>query len=612
MSREQHVEDALSPYLDNALIQEERVHVTAHLQHCSSCAELLADFRYFDTLLANQPRVSPAASLREHLFSTPDYLELIGETADSYTRDSLATSRNKLKRANPGVSTVSRPHLVALPGTPSTSPTFSTQETKGRIPAAQHRDMRLQRFMHVLLAACLLLLTGVGSVIGWRLFSSGSTPNVTNIDGITPPQALHQNGPLPAGVRLVFLRGGSLWSAPEDGSAPALRLTPPQVTVAPNWVVSPALPHRVAGNLLAYIDEKQDSVHVIRTDGQNDITVKQPLWHTSPAWNTPSGSAIMRSLTWSANGSTLAFLAAPTGEPTLYLYSTSTNQVRAVALSQQGAVSHITWSPDGLRVTFALTHDNKTSIFDYNVQKEAVLAITSSIATTEFPEDTLLTLDWSPDTTSPAITWSVGTVNHIHSIWLQHVGTTSSTQPLLFGEYTQAIYSRTGSGAGGWLLCHTVGTDATSISVVPLNATSYTLAKGKQIALLQWTPNGKHGVYLELSDAHTGSLHSVDIITTNNTRIADGVSDAPTPLWSLDSRHVLFNIGTESVVSDVDGTRTQLAIQGSTFLWSTTAAQEAIIVAENGSVSLIDAHHSSSKNINMNVGTASLAWTQIP
>jgi anti-sigma factor RsiW len=72
----EQAEERLSPYLDGMLTQDERREIAIHLQSCSRCMALLAEFRQNDILLARLPRVSPAASLHERIFSTPEMIEL--------------------------------------------------------------------------------------------------------------------------------------------------------------------------------------------------------------------------------------------------------------------------------------------------------------------------------------------------------------------------------------------------------------------------------------------------------------------------------------------------------------------------------------------------------
>src|SRR5207302_3687187 len=134
-----------------------------------------------------------------------------------------------------------------------------------------------------------------------------------------PPLNSNQPGtpPFPAGLRFVFLRDGALWSVLADGSGSQPprpeRLTPSNVSVAPNWVVAPALPGRAAGDMLAYIDTNKGYIHIVRSDGLQDTTILQPLLKTASIQDTGTWATILSSLAWSTNGSMLAFVADPTG-----------------------------------------------------------------------------------------------------------------------------------------------------------------------------------------------------------------------------------------------------------------------------------------------------------
>ncbi|GAC1391428.1 MAG: hypothetical protein NVS4B11_19260 [Ktedonobacteraceae bacterium] len=619
----EHVEDLLSAYLDSALTSEEHTFVAAHLQICASCNDVLADFRHFDALLAKQPRVTPSAVLRERIFTSPEYLELMRDTPKVFTDSSSLVDnvKNRQPVAQKRVRSddTSRPRLVSIPGklTPI-SPSSSNQETKARLRVPQRQGIQIQRFMQVMIAACLLLTVGVGSFIGWNLWQEqGKAVNDTH--SITPPQDPRQGGPLPAGMHFVFLRNGSLWSGPEDGTTQAVRLTSTTVTVAPYWAVRPALSGHSAGDLLAYVDMKQGYIHLIRADGQSDVAIKQPLLKTAAAasWNTNSGSTILSSLSWSPDGSTLAFIAAPTGIAKLYTYSTNTGQTQAISLPGNGTVSHLVWSPNGVRIAFEFSRDAVTSILDYNIQTRGVLTVTSTVATSQYPNDRVLTLDWAPVNDAPAVTWSIGTQGHVHSIWLRHVGVSDSTgadgaSPLMSGEYTQAVYSRSGES---WLLSRTFTAHSDSLFVLALTAVSYKLADGNQIGTLQWTPDGKRIIYLDTFASGVRILHNIDVTTGINTLIASGVSNTPTPTWSLDGQHLLYSAGTRSFVVDAHNKKTQLPLQGSasTFTWSIASPHIAIVAIQDGAqgVYLVDTQHTTAKSISTKGTTGPIVWTQI-
>ena len=613
----EHVEDLLSAYLDNALTQEEHAAVALHLQTCAACNTVLADFRRFDMLLAKQPLVSPSVALRERIFSSKEYLELMEDmSAGQIVSD--VRNRYTLPQKQVRSDDVSRPHLVALPAKVQSSP-LSEQETKVRIRTPQRRNMYMQRFMQVAIAACLLLTLGVGSFIGWNLWQEqGKT--ASDAHNITPPQSLHQGGPLPAGMRFVFLRDGGLWSTPEDGSTQAIRLTPATVAVALHWVVNPAPAGHSAGNLLAYIDMKQGYVHTIRTDGQSDTVVKQSLLQnvSTASWNTVLGETILDSLSWSPDGHTLAFVAATTATSTIYTYSTSTNQTQPVALSGTGFISHLVWSPNGERIAFGFTHSGTTSILDYNVLTREVLTVAPTIATSQNPHDAVLTLDWAPMNNAPAITWSIGTQGHIHSVWLRHVGSDDNgVQPLSSGDYTQAVYSRYGEyGTGSWLLCNTLTTNTDTLLSLTLTGTVHTVANGSQVGMAQWSLDSKHITYFDSFTSGVGTLHSVNTATSINIVVAHTVRSTPAPTWSVDGQHLLYSVGVHSFVVDMQNAQTQLSVIGSasTFTWSTTSSHTAVIATQDGTqgVYLVDTQHNTAKLVDTQRVTGPMVWTQVP
>lgn len=79
----EHVKKLLSAYLDNMLATEEQVMVAEHIQTCASCYAIQEDFRRFDALLSQIPRVSPSPLLRRRIFSSPEYLELTGTSGST-------------------------------------------------------------------------------------------------------------------------------------------------------------------------------------------------------------------------------------------------------------------------------------------------------------------------------------------------------------------------------------------------------------------------------------------------------------------------------------------------------------------------------------------------
>jgi Tol biopolymer transport system component len=422
-------------------------------------------------------------------------------------------------------------------------------------------------------------------------------------------------------MRFVFLRDGTLWSAASDGKTSIARLTPDTVQVAPNWAVRPPSPGHSAGNSIAYIDQQQGYVHIIRSNGQNDITLPQPLLkqdHTT--WNNEVETAILSSLRWSDDGNQLAFAADPTGsgQTDLYLYSLQTKQIQHAILPLKGIISQPVWSPDGVRIAFKLSHDGKTGILDYNTHSKYALTFASAVNTAANPHDTVLSLDWSPTAMTPTVTWSIGEIGHIHSVWSQRVGTghRSTTLELASGEYTEASYSRAGNGTyGRWLLVAARTGDL--ISVDPVGTTK-TLLTGKQINTASWSPDGSAITYFDSLSTNKGNLHIINVATGNDTQIASSVATIPAPIWSYDGQHLAYSTGSQILIASpqTGSTSSPLRLQGSAtaMSWSVSSPSQLVLLLTDGEqgVYLFDTQKDTRIQINKERTNGPIWWTQIP
>lgn len=626
----EQVKASLSPYLDNVLAAEERRKIATHLEICSECNATLADFRRFDTLLSQLPRISPGVSLHDSIFSSPEYLELIGASGIE-ARRSLPTRPYKSVRAATDRGE-HYPQLVALPGgrkeqTSSSSEVpgdlFATPDrTKGSRPRQGHWG---QRILRTALVATVLLALGVGGLISWTLWQRQAEIAHTTT-GMMPPAGLQQ-GPIPAGIRFLFLRNGALWSAPIDGRAGILRLTPAHTTVASHWVVRPAQAGRSAGNMVAYIDLQQGFVHLIRSDGQNDTIIQQPLLKravpASTLWNTDTGATILSSLSWSNDGNMLAFVADPTGatQPGLYIYTVSSNKLQTAALPVAGAVSHLSWSPDNIRIGFAVMHNGNSSVLDYNTQNQGVLILQSGASIQANAGDTVLSLQWSPNANAPALTWSTGQPGNVHNIWVQRVGIGGGANPTLLasGNYTQADYSPAGhNGIGSWLLIMNNAGVAGDILSVDLSAFVEKLTTGQQVNVAQWSPDGNTVDYFAALSKGTDILHVVNMSTGTDTRIATGVAAEPLPIWSADSQHLAYSTGVHGQVVAIHtpGIVQTLKPQGKVvaFSWSVTSPSQLILAIGDGQqgLYLVDSQNGMTQQLAKETPQGSILWTQIP
>ncbi len=642
----EQVEELLSAYLDNMLVlgetaasaQQLHTEITEHLQGCLRCSNILADYRRNDTLLSEMPRVSPDSALRKRIFSSPEYFELTG-TSNSFSAFNAHIDTRRDTSLSPGrPSRPSRPQLVALPGgrrtSSSTAPTTKSPSVRqeprvATLPPRRRRNWGLH-IMQVAIVAAILLTLGVGGLISWNIWQQ---QNITaNTGAITPPAGPPGRGPLSAGMRFVFLRNGILWSAPADGSSAAQQLTSSSVVVADDPVVSPPLPGRTAGDMLAYIDLQHAYVHTIRSDGQRDTLIQQPLLKAgvqpSSVWDTDTGVAILNSLAWSKDGSMLAFVADPngTGLTNLYIYSVGTGTVQMVSLPMKGSVAHPIWSPDGVRVAFEVTSNEIESVLDYNTQNHGLLTISNNVASSTNPNDTVQTLDWSPDAYEPAITWSIGQIGHIHSIWLRHVGIggTPTSQMIAIGNYAQAVYSRNGhGGAGSWLLITTPAGQSANlwrVDVTP-GAVPIALIAGKQAEIAQWSPDGAHIAYLNSVSSGIGTLHVLNAATGTDRPIASGVAVEPLPAWSADGQSLVYNTGTQIVVVNIVGSEAgqkpvPLSLQepATAFIWSLTSPSQLVVAVGDGQsgIYIVDTQHKTMQQLDQKDTSGPILWTQVP
>lgn len=618
----EQVKELLSAYLDNALAPDERRKVAVHLQTCTACSAILAEFRRNDALLSQLPRVNPDPALRDRIFSSPEFLDLTG-TFDSSSEAQKDRTLPRLPAKGLRRDTPGRPQLVAIPGGRSTLPTPSVG------PGSQGQRGQRLRLLMVTIAAVVVAAIGIGSLLGLNFWLRQSQSTANN-GAITPPTGPQQGAPLSAGMRFVFLRDGTLWSVLADGSSKQPdRLTPGNVTVASNWVVSPAQAGRSAGDMVAYIDLQKALVHTIRSDGQQDTIIKQPLLKAGvqPAsvWDTDTGSTILNSLAWSKDGSMLAFVADPTGTGLtgLYIYSTGTGTTQLVQLPGKGSVSHPVWSPDGIRLAFEFTNNRMISILDYNTQNHGVLAITGGVNSHGNPADTVLTLDWSPSLDAPAITWSVGVIGHVHSLWAHRVGIGETVGPRLLveGDYVQAVYSRNGhNGMGSWLVVNSASGragDAWRIDVTP-GSGFIQLTSGKQVSFAQWSPDGTHIDYLDTLSSGVGAFHVVNVMTGVDSLIARSAANEPAPTWSVDGQELAYSTGTQIgiVILQASNQLLLLNLKGATsaFIWSATSPHQLVVALSDvhEGIYLVDTQHNTSQQVDKLGVSGVIEWTEIP
>jgi len=624
----ERVEELLSAYLDEMLAPGERRSVATHLRKCQHCQTILDDYRRFDALLAQLPPVSPGPAVRQKLFSSlaqnplPVTDELQPIPADRYI-DSYSPTRPSLPSL-PDVFSSNTTPTRRQPALRRPLPIGSNDLTR-KVPVVAPRKSSVgQRALLGVIAAALLLAVGIGSIMGWQLMSATQQQRATGSgNAITPPAGYSSTTlPLPAGNRFVFLHAGALWSASTDTSPAQARLTPPNVTVGGRWLVSPAAPGQAAGDMLAYIDIQHGYVHVIRSDGQNDTVVPLPLLGsrapTAALWQTAEGQAILNGLSWSPSGAQLAFVADPqsSGKPALYIYTLSSNSVQVVAPSQNGVAAMPVWSPDGIRLAFALTEatGTATQIIDYNTRDKSFLAV----ATINAP-DTLFSLNWSPDVALPAITWSTGSDGIVHRVEIVVIDMMHTPRLLAQGNFSQAIYaSEANNGVGGWLLVD-AQSGPISLEDVNLVGESSILARGHAVTLAQWSPDADFVDYLVTTNANISALHLVNLANGENRVVADTVASTPLPVWSTDSHRLAYSTGQQIYIYTVASASTSpvssITATVSALFWllpSPSGTSTLLLVTSQGMLYAASGTSQPASKLSIDNVQGSVQWTQIP
>jgi predicted anti-sigma-YlaC factor YlaD len=66
-----HIEEFLSPYIENELDQESKQRVESHLETCSACRELLALMQEVNSTLTAFPEIEISQELQERLYAIP-------------------------------------------------------------------------------------------------------------------------------------------------------------------------------------------------------------------------------------------------------------------------------------------------------------------------------------------------------------------------------------------------------------------------------------------------------------------------------------------------------------------------------------------------------------
>ncbi len=418
----QWAEDELSGYLDDVLDPQVRRRVEAHLATCDRCQTILADFRRADELMRELPFIEPPSDMRDRFFSSPEYVK-------------LANARARQR-------------------------SFVTPLTAALVAAA-------------------LLVVALGGALLFR--QANSNPQQVVKTGTTTTIGNKGGGPLAAGARLIYERGGALWSAPESGASLPAQLTPAGTQVA-GWSVSPN------GHMVIYINASTGALHTIRADGLDDTAIGTVTGGKAPSadfWTTPVGAAIAQGVAWSPDNTRVAYLAqSASGGDTLHVMNAAGSADTAVSYSGSGLIGHLLWSADSIYIAYTSTAQaGAQSISAYNVTTAHARELASR-ADVGDSAAVVGQLAWLPSGASATVTWSASDAGKITGVFRASANASGATHRLTPPGSSYAAADVSSSGA--WLLAKgatlwEIAADQTSPRVVA--------ALIDQVTQVHWSPS---------------------------------------------------------------------------------------------------------------------------
>jgi hypothetical protein len=484
-------ENYLSAYLDDMLDPQLREEVAAHLESCALCSEVVAEYRRFDILLRDIPRVSPPPELRNRIFESPQYAAILR------------------REARVG----DAPASVPLPR-PHQSP------TRGSPPRWTRVALQSAAVLAIIVGSALLLKQGF-------FHSSPTTTGHTStpiIGNINPESA-----PLAAGNRVIYEHNGALWSAPENGPGIGEQLTPTTIQVGSIWSVSPD------GRLVAYVEAATGRIHVIRADRQNDVA-----FASFSALCSSSTCLAHIALVWSPDGKYLAYLST---NGALHVVNVDGTHDLTVVTSEQGIATMLVWSSDSLRLAFVQVNGTVESICDYSLTGSSVAQVAASVDPAN-SDASVAELLWLTNKKQPTLTWTSwqASTKSLTGIFSCDVLGRPSVQRLTPSnvKLTAAGFNPLESG-GTWLISTTDQTGAPEIAsvggskpgLVITNAAPGNTITGT-ISGVYWSPLGDTVAIVTTTgqmvlSTNNGASLSQPVFTSN-------VSGAP--VWSSDGTHL--------------------------------------------------------------------------
>lgn len=610
-------EGHISACLDGTLDPAVRDEVVAHVDSCTQCSSVLADFRRFDRLVGDLPRYEPADDLRARIFGSAEFAAIVqslDEQGAGALRPAVMSHPVTRPRVMPeewvGRNGHDRP--LTVPPTPIVAQADTTDKTADQVdgrPAALRTRGGAPPWTRVALSAAAVLVLMLGSALLIKQgFSHPDRAGRLTISQVGQPGGI---APLAAGARVVYARDGALWSAPEHGPGLASQLTPGGVVVGAGWAVAP-LANGSGGSHVAYIDLKTGRVHIVRSDDQQDHIVGgavAPAVMIAPSfWTSAEGQTILAGLAWSPDGSQLAYLAdvAGTGTTTVIVVhadGTATATIDAVAGVSDAM---LTWSPDGQRVAFVQVSAGSQSIWDYNVGTQQVRQLSTAAEPGGSSTAVVRALGWLPAAAGPAVTWASGSPAGAYTgVFVRRVLGDGAAQRLTATGRSFAAAAYTASLTNGtWLL----GDGAELMSISAPSGFVERLAVAGGVRAVAWAPDGSAAALVTGAGELRLWLRGAGLIP-----IASGVSAQSAPAFSPSGAQLAYLVAGQvrlvRVSGGVAGAPHGVAgLSGATALaWAPDSQRLALALA--GGVAIVDADGSVVSQVDAHTPASGLVWS---